>query len=207
MVDGAIEVQFVLGALAGELAQAAQGDLDIARADLHRVVEVPVLALIPHLDRLALALAGIANANALRVVAAGAEGAGAAGANPLVAAGVAFLLFFQAFLEFLDQLVEAAQGLDLRALLVAQRAFELLAQPLFGNQCFEVLVEVLQTVEVGRKGPVELIEMALVLDQNGASQVVEFVHVGEHHLVLQRTDQVKQFAQGHRHLGRAHFVE
>src|SRR5690606_34701796 len=112
------------------------------------VIEVLVFALVPDLHRAALALAGIADANALGVVAAGTEGAGAAGADPLVAAGMAFLLFFQAFLEFLDQLVEAAQGLDLRALLVAQAALEFLAQPFLGNQCLQMLVEALQAVEV-----------------------------------------------------------
>ncbi len=89
------------------------------------VVEVLVLALVPDFHRLALALAGVADANAFGVEAAGAERAGAAGADPLVAAGVAFLLLFQAFLELLDQLVQAAQGLDLRPFFIRQRTLEL----------------------------------------------------------------------------------
>jgi hypothetical protein len=147
VVDGAVDVQLFGRALAGELAQAAQGHLDVARAQFHLVVEVLVLALVPDLDRLALALAGIADANAFRVEAAGAERAGAAGADPLVAAGVAFLLLFQAFLELLDQLVQAAQGLDLRALFIGQRTLEFLAQPVFGDQRLNVVVELFQAVK------------------------------------------------------------
>ena len=141
MVDGAVDIQLFRRAFAGELAQAAQGDLDVARAQLDLVVEVLVLALVPDLGGLALALAGVADADALGVEATGAERAGAASADPLVAAGVAFLLLFQAFLELLDELVQTTQGLDLRALLVGQQALEFLAQPLFGDQRLEVVVE------------------------------------------------------------------
>ena len=49
--------------------------------------------------------------------------------------------------------------------------------------------------------------MALVLHHDGAGEVVELVHVGEHDAVLERIDQVEQLAHRHRHLGRAHFVE
>jgi hypothetical protein len=90
--DGAVEVEFVLGAFAGEAAQAAQRDLDVARAELDRVVEVAVLAVLPDLDRRAVAGRLAADADALGVVAAVAEGRGAAGADPLAAALVAFLL-------------------------------------------------------------------------------------------------------------------
>jgi hypothetical protein len=72
---------------------------------------------------------------------------------------VAFLLLFQAFLELLDQLVQAAEGLDLRALFIGQRTLELLAQPVFGDQRLQVVVEFFQAVEVGAEGPVELVEM------------------------------------------------
>ena len=75
---------------------------------------------------------------------------------------MAFLLLFET-LELLDQLVQPAEGLDLRTLLVRQAALELLAQPVFGDQRFEVLVEILQALEVGTEGPVELVEVALVL--------------------------------------------
>ncbi len=207
VVDGAVDVQLFGRTLARELAQAAQGDLDIARAQLNLVVEVFVLALVPDLHRLPLALAGVADANAFGVVAAGAERAGAAGADPFVAAGMAFFLFFQALFEFLDQLVEATKGLDLRAFFIAQRTLEFLAQPVFGDQRLQMVVELFQAVEIGTKRAVELVEMPLVLDQDRPGQVVELVHVGEGHALLERVDQVEQLAHGHRHLGGAHLVE
>jgi hypothetical protein len=49
--DGAFEIEFLGGAFAGKAAQAAQGDLDVARAELDAVVEVAVFALLPDLDR------------------------------------------------------------------------------------------------------------------------------------------------------------
>lgn len=76
---------------------------------------------------------------------------------------MALLLFLEAFLELLDQLVQAAEGLDLRLFLVGQQALELLAQPFLGDQRLEVVVELLQALEVGAEGPVELVEVALVL--------------------------------------------
>ncbi|MPN44179.1 hypothetical protein SDC9_191740 [bioreactor metagenome] len=49
--DGAVEVEFARRALAGEAAQSAQGDLDVAGAEFDLVVEVAVGALFPDLDR------------------------------------------------------------------------------------------------------------------------------------------------------------
>ncbi|MNY62397.1 hypothetical protein D3C86_1992000 [compost metagenome] len=70
MLDGAVEIELLGRPFAGELAQPAQGQLDVARTQLHLVVEVAVFALLPDLGRPALALAGIADANALGMVAA-----------------------------------------------------------------------------------------------------------------------------------------
>ena len=116
-------------------------------------------------------------------------------------------LLLEALLEFLDQLVQAAQALDLPLFLVAQQALEFLAQPFLGDHRLDMFVEVFQTLEVGAEGTVELVEVAFVFDQDRARQVVELVHVGEHDVVLERVDQVEQLAHRHRHLGRAHFVE
>src|SRR5690606_34353773 len=66
-VDGAVDVQFLGRALAGEATQAAQGHLDVARAQFDRVVEVPVFALFPDLDRTTVT-AGAADADTLGVV-------------------------------------------------------------------------------------------------------------------------------------------
>ena len=141
------------------------------------------------------------------MIAAGTERAGTAGADPLVAPGVAFLLLFQALFERFDEFVQPAQRLDLRPLFIAQRALELLAQPFVRDQGLKVFIEVLQAVEIGAEGAIELIVVALVLDQNGARQKVKFVHVGEGHAVFERVDQVQQLTHRNRHLGCAHFIE
>ena len=49
------QVELFGGAVAGEAAQAAQRDLDVARAEFHLVVQVLVFALVPHFDRGAVA--------------------------------------------------------------------------------------------------------------------------------------------------------
>src|SRR6185369_4997767 len=74
-------------------------------------VEVLKLALLPHLDRSAVA-AWPADPDSFGIVAAMAERRGAAGADPFVAALVAPLLFLQAVLQRLHNLFPAAQALD-----------------------------------------------------------------------------------------------
>jgi len=73
-VDGALQIQLLSRALARELAQPAQRQLEVARAELDAVVEVAVLAQLPHLHRAPLATGVVADADALRVEAARAEG-------------------------------------------------------------------------------------------------------------------------------------
>src|SRR5690606_20917234 len=73
VVDSATEIELIGGPFAGKLAQAAQGNLDVACAQFDLIVEVLVLALVPDLDCLALALAGIADANSLGIETARAE--------------------------------------------------------------------------------------------------------------------------------------
>ena len=53
--DRAGQVEFEFGALAGELAQPAQRQLDVAGAELDRVVEIAELAPVPDLDGAAVA--------------------------------------------------------------------------------------------------------------------------------------------------------
>src|SRR6266487_2515301 len=90
-------------AFARELAQAPERHLDVARAQLHRVVEVAVLARIPHLDRAPVARAVLADAHALGVVAVRAERGGARGADQLVAALVPPFLLLEAFFQRLHE--------------------------------------------------------------------------------------------------------
>lgn len=53
--DGGVDVQFFGGAVAGKLAQPAQGDFHAARAQLAVAVQIAKFALIPHFDRPAVA--------------------------------------------------------------------------------------------------------------------------------------------------------
>ena len=107
-------------AVARELAQPAQRDLDVARAELDVVVEVLEFALVPDLDRAAVAALVLADAHAFGIVAVGAERRGAGRADPFAAALVALLLLRETLLQRLHQLVPAAQRLDLLLLLVGQ---------------------------------------------------------------------------------------
>ena len=107
--DRAGQVEFELVAVARELAQPAQRQLDVARAERLAVVVVAVGALLPDLDRAAVA-ALAADPYPLRVVAAMAERAGAAGADPLVAAFVFFLLLLQPFFQRVHQLIPVQLG-------------------------------------------------------------------------------------------------
>src|SRR3990167_7053615 len=134
---------------ARKLAQAAQRHLDVARAQLLLVVVVFVGALLPHLDG-ALVLARAADANALRVVAAVAERAGAAGADPLVAAFVALFLFFEAFFYRLHEFVPA-HLLDGGFLLGRELVLQDLAQPV-GRDLFGEIGHQLHSLEVGARG-------------------------------------------------------
>ena len=142
----------------------AQRDLDVARVELDVAVEVAEAALVPDLDRAAVAAALLADADALGVVAVGAERAGAAGADPLDAAGVARLLLREPLLQRLHQLVPAAQRLDLRLVLGREQPLELLPQPLLGDLRADVEDRV-DALEVRREREVEAVEERLVLDQ------------------------------------------
>ena len=93
--DRGVEIEFVGRAGAGEFAQAPQRDLDVADAELDIAVEILELALVPHLDGAVVAVLVLADPHAFGIVAVGAERRGAGGADPLVAALVAALLFLR----------------------------------------------------------------------------------------------------------------
>ena len=128
-IDGAVEIELVCRTLARKAPQLAQRDLDVARAELDRVVEVAELALLPDLDGAAIA-ARATDADAFGVEAAVAERRRPARADPLVATGVPLLLLAQPLLQRLHELVPAAERLDLRLLLVGQHPLHREPQPL-----------------------------------------------------------------------------
>ena len=106
--NGTVHIELVPSALAGEFAQPSQGHFDVAGAQLQRVVVIAKASLVPYFGGAAVAGTILPNANAFRVVAVGPKGAGAAGANPFIAACVALFLLLQTFFERLDELFEPA---------------------------------------------------------------------------------------------------
>src|SRR5262249_14980525 len=124
------QIKFFGGAFAREFPQASQRDLDVARTELDRIVEIAVFALVPHLHRGAVTRLVLPDAHAFRVVAISAKGRRTTRSNPLVAALVAAFLLVEALLQRLHQLLPAAEGLDLLLLLVGERQLDLLQQPL-----------------------------------------------------------------------------
>src|SRR5690606_27456535 len=111
-LDGAVEVELLIGAFAYPAAQSLQRYLDVARADLDAVVQIAELAPVPDLDGAAVTRLVLADAHALGIVAIRAEGRGSGSADPFRSALMALLLLREALAQGLHQLVEAAQGLD-----------------------------------------------------------------------------------------------
>src|SRR6185312_9538242 len=103
-VDGAIEIELLGRTLARELAQAAQRQLEVARAELDAVIEVAVLAQLPDLHRAALAAGVAPDADAFRVEAPRPEGRGAAATDPLAAALMPPLLLGEPLTQRLHEL-------------------------------------------------------------------------------------------------------
>ncbi len=129
-LDGPVEVELLGSPGACEPAQPPQRDLDVAGAELDLIVEVLELAPVPDLDRPETAVLVLADANAFRIVAVGAERRGAGGADPFLAALVTALLLLDALAQRLEQLVEAAQRLDLLLLVFGEIFFGELLEPL-----------------------------------------------------------------------------
>jgi hypothetical protein len=117
------------------------------------------------------------------------EGRTAAGTDPLAAAGVAFLLFGETLFEGLHQLVPA-ELFELRALGVGQVFLHRLLQPLFGDQDVHS-GQRFDALEVLAEGAIELVEVGLVLDQNGAREDVEVVETVLDDVLLQRFEQAR----------------
>ena len=206
-LDGVVEGKFLGGARAGEAAQAAQRDLDGARADLDGVVVVLEVAPVPDLHRAAVAAPVLADAHAFRVVAVGAERGGAGRADPFGSALVAALLLGEPLLQRLHQLLEAAERLDLGLLRVGQEFFGQLADPLLGDLRLDRVADGLQPLEGLREDPVEAVDVCLVLHQQRARQIVEILYPLAGQIGLQRLHQGEVLAQRHRHASALQVVE
>ena len=199
LANGAVEIEFVGRARARELAQAAQRDLDVARADLDVAVEILEGALVPHLHRAVVAVLVLPDAHALGVVAMGAEGRGAHGANPFRAALMALLLLREALTQRFHELLPA-HGLDLFFLVVGEIFLGELFQPVGGNvRLLHRVEQRFEALERRAEHLIEAVEIALVLHQQRARQIVEFVDrmIGES--LVERLHEVEVFARGDGH--------
>ena len=174
-VDGAVDVEFLNRAFAGEAAQPAQRDLEVAGAELAAAVEIAKFAFFPHFDRAAVA-AFPADADAFGIIAAVAERRGAAGADPLAATLVAALLLGQTLLECGHDLVPRSQRLDLGHLLGGEVFFGDQPQPFLGDVGGNLLPTRRQhALEDFAEHLVKPVELALVVDEAGAGEVIELL--------------------------------
>jgi len=206
-IDGALQVQLIGCALARETPQLAQGELQIARAQFHGVVEVAEVASLPDLDGTALSRAGGTDADALGVVAARAKRGGTAGADPLVAALVTLLLLTQALTQRLEQFVPASEGLDAALLSFRERALGECSHPVRGD-----LGEQLREAPFGAgkhlgKDAIEAIVVAFVLNETGAREVVEILRRQLRHARPQCLQEHQELGGGHRHARAAQLKE
>src|SRR3978361_1825089 len=140
---------------------AAQRDLDVADAELDIAVEILEFAAVPHLHRAKVAVLLLADADAFGVVTMGAERRGTAGADPLVAALVAALLFFQPLAQGFHELVPAHR-LDLLLLFLGEVFLGELLQPFGGDvRLLHGIEQAFQPLEYRPEYAVELVEIAL----------------------------------------------
>ena len=120
LVDRVLEVQLVRSTLARELAETSERNFDIARTQLHLVVQIAVLTPVPDLGCTPVARPLLPDTDPLRVVAVGSKWRGACRADPLVTSLMAFSLLLQALTQSLHQLFESAQSIYFRTLLVRE---------------------------------------------------------------------------------------
>ena len=111
------------------------------------------------------------------------------------------LLLFQALLQRFHELFKAAQRLDLRLFLVGEELFGQGFEPVGRDFRGETFIHLFKALEDMGEDPVELVEVALVLNEGRAGQIVEVIDVEADDLLIHRFHQHQVFAQRHRHLG------
>ena len=185
--DGVVQIQLQLSALARKAAQTAQGDLEVADPKLNRVIVVPELALVPHLDRRAIASRFSAHTDTFRMVATISKRGGATRPDPSVSPGMTSFLFLQALFEHLHELVPAV-FFKLSLLLWCQPALKLLDQPV-QRDFFASWQLHLHGLVITAKGAVESVKQGLVLDQCGAGEEIEILKRWRHERLGQRLKQ------------------
>src|SRR5262249_46667216 len=200
--DGAVEIELLRRPGARELAQAAQGDLDVAGAKLDFIIEILELALVPNLYCAEIAVAVLADAYALRIVSVRAKRRRASRAYPFRTALMAALLFRQSLAQGFEQLVETSHRLDLPLLFVGQVFFSELFEPLGRNVDSDDILQELEALEYVRKHTIEFVEVALILHQGGTREIIEVLDSARGKIRLHRLHQREVLAQRDRHARR-----
>src|SRR5580704_5671698 len=206
-LDGAVEIELLRRAGAGEFAQAPQRDLDVAGAELDVAVEIAELALVPHFYGAEIAVGVLADAHAFGIVAVGAKGRRACRADPFLAALVTAFLLGKALAQRLEQFFQAAQRLDLFLFFFGEIFLGQLLEPLDGDFRGQRVFNQVEAFEDMAEHAVELVEIALVLHQSGARQIVERLDPPVGQILLHRLDQREIFAQRHRQAGGFELME
>ncbi len=129
------------------------------------------------------------------------------GADPFLAALVAAFLFGEPLAQRLEKFFEAAHGLDLLLLFLGEIFFRELLQPLGGDFGGQRLFDEAQTFEDVAEHAVELVEIALVLHQRRARQIIKVLDAAAGDIHLHRFHQRQIFAQRHRNAGLFQLVE
>ena len=198
VMDGAVDIQFLLGALGlnGQLPQQAEGHLELAGVQLVVLAEIPKLPLSGYKHGGVVA-ALAADADAMGAPTAVAPGGVALGANPVVAAVVLLLLLleplFQQIQELLQRLLRKVLGpqlFDGQSQVIAwvvQPVQQLLRQFALEGHVLEKLQEHL----------VEAVVLRLVLDDDGPAQLVKARQGGVVQPLLHGLQQRQPLVQGH----------
>ena len=170
------DIEFIERALTREFPQAAQRDLDVARAKLLGVVEILEFALVPDLHG-PLVLRFTADADAFGIVARIAVRRGPLGADPFAAALMALLLFLEPLLERLHDLFPRPKRLDRLHLLGSQVFFGNGLQPFFGNIGLVLAIGSQDAFEDLGKDLVETIEQSFIFHEYRARKIIEFLGI------------------------------
>ena len=200
-IDRAFQIELIGCALAREFAQLAQRQLEVARAELDRVIEVAVLAPLPHLDGAPLAGALPGRCGCLRgLIAVRAEGRGAAGADPLVAALMALALARAAARAASRAACPSHRGLRCAACSSSRERArgERAAATRRAPRPAAAANDLLRARENLRKDPIEAVVVALVLHEAGAREIVEVLRRDLRHARPQRLEQVEELGDGDR---------
>ncbi len=107
-----------------------------------------------------------------------------------------FLLFFQALLECLHDLVPAAERFYPGHFLVAEIAFGNGAQPVFGHRRGFIAVGSDNAPENPRKDLVELVDQPFVLHEGRPGEIIEFIGIVRDDIGVERLEQDQVLLHG-----------